>query len=232
MKNGPVFFLGLFAAVTISWAGIVLASHAQLGGLVPYFDDTEGKSFPERPAGIAARGQLVYADLGCASCHTQQVRRPGFGSDQARGWGDRQSVARDYIHQARPQLGGSRLGPDLTNLAGRKPSAPDAEDLLKLLYVGTPVHPRYQFLFETRPIVGEASAQALRLIGNLAPAAGFEVAPSERAQTLVAYLRSLNNTYEYPEARPAPAPIAAKGEATAHGAPAASHQETKQEGKK
>ena len=39
--------------------------------------------------GIAARGQLVYADLGCAQCHTQQVRRPDFGSDQERGWGER-----------------------------------------------------------------------------------------------------------------------------------------------
>lgn len=229
MKNGPLFLLGLFAAVAISWGGIVLSSHAQLGALVPYYDDTEGKSFPERPPGVAARGQLVYADLGCAACHTQQVRRPDFGSDQARGWGERQSVARDYIHQARPQLGGSRLGPDLTNLAGRKPSAPDAEDLLKLLYAGSPTHARYRFLFETRQIAGEPSTRALRLTGNLAAASGYEVVPTERAQTLVAYLRSLNSPYEYPEARPIPHPVA-KGAPAAHAA--VPHVEAKPEGKK
>lgn len=204
MKNGPLFLLGLFSALAISWAGIVLGSHLQLGALTPYFDDSEGKSFPERSQGIAARGQLVYADLGCAACHTQQVRRPEYGSDQARGWGERQSVARDYIYQARPQLGRSRLGPDLTNLAGRKPSAPDAEDLAKLLYAGSPTHPAYSFLFDTRQIVGESSARAVKLTGRLAPAPGFEIVPGERAQSLVVYLLSLNTVYDYPESRPVP----------------------------
>ena len=209
MKNGTLFFLGLFLALAISWGAIVLGSHAQLGALTPYFDETENQSFPSRAAGLASRGQLVYADLGCAACHTQQVRRPGFGSDKERGWGERQSVARDYIHQARPQLGASRLGPDLANLAGRKPSAPDQEDLLKFLYTGTPTHPRYKFLFDEREIGGERSAQGLRLPGKLAPQAGHEVVPTPRAQALVAYLLSLDNTYTYPEARPRPAPAAA-----------------------
>ena len=212
MKNGPLFILGLFAALAISWGGIVLGSHGQLGALTPYYDDAEGKSFPERVSGIAARGQLVYADLGCAACHTQQVRRPDFGSDQARGWGERQSVARDYIHQVRPQLGASRFGPDLANLAGRKPSAPDAEDLMKMLYAGTPTHARYRFLFETRRVAGEPSAKALKLTGGLAPAAGYEVVPTERAQALVACLLSLNNGYDYPEALPVPPAAAPAGE--------------------
>ena len=208
MKNGPLFLFGLFAALAFSWGAIVLGSHLQLGSLTPYYDDAEGKSFPERASGIAMRGQLVYADLGCAACHTQQVRRPDFGTDQARGWGERQSVARDYIYQLRPQLGASRFGPDLTNLAGRKPTAPDAEDLLKLLYSGTPTHPGYRFLFDLQPIEGEASTRALKLTGNLAPATGFAVIPTERAQSLVAYLLSLNSAYDYPEARPVP--LAAK----------------------
>jgi cytochrome c oxidase cbb3-type subunit 2 len=205
-----VFFAGLFLALAVSWAGLVLGSHAQLGALVPFYDDTESASFPARPPGVAARGQLVYADLGCASCHTQQVRRPGFGSDQARGWGERQSVARDYIFQVRPQLGASRIGPDLTNLAGRKPSAPDAEDLLKMLYTGSALHPAYAFLFSERAIVGEASDARLKLAGNLAPAPGREIIPSERAQSLVAFLLSLNSTYDYPESRPIPRAAAKK----------------------
>ena len=84
MRNGLLFLIGLFASLLLSWAGVVLGSHAQLGHLAPYFDENEGKAFPERAPGIAARGQLVYEDLGCASCHTQQVRRPSFGSDKAR----------------------------------------------------------------------------------------------------------------------------------------------------
>jgi cytochrome c oxidase cbb3-type subunit 2 len=211
MKNG-VYLLGLFAALLIAWAGLVLGSHAQLGSLTPFYDDGEGGSFPNRPSGIAARGQLVYGDLGCAACHTQQVRRPDFGSDQARGWGDRQSVARDYIFQARPQLGASRFGPDLTNLAARKPSAPDAADLLKLLYVGSPQHPAFKFLFEEKKIVGERSNLALNLTGKLAPAPGREIVPTERAVSLVTHLLSLKNTYDYPESRPLP-----KAAAVAHG---------------
>lgn len=205
MKNGPILFLGLVAALGISWGGVVVASHQQLGKLTPYYDDTEGGSFPTRPPGFAARGQLVYADLGCASCHTQQVRRPDFGSDLARGWGERQSVARDYIFQGRPQLGNSRIGPDLANLAGRKPSAPDAEDLLKFLYEGSSAHPAYRFLFEEKDIVGERSRHALKFTGKAALPPGRQVVATERAQVLVSYLLSLNTSYAYPEARPIPA---------------------------
>ena len=211
MRNAPLFFLGLFVALTFSWAGTLLLSQHQLGALAPFYDENEGKSFPDRQAGIAARGQLVYADLGCAACHTQAVRRPGFGADQARGWGERQSVARDYIYQARVQLGASRIGPDLTNLAGRKPSALDSEDLMKLLYTGQGAMPPYRFLFEERAIVGERSSKALPLVGSLAPAPGGQIVPTERAQSLVAYLLSLNTTYDYPEAHPMP-PEAAKKE--------------------
>lgn len=202
MRNGLLFFLGLFVALLFSWAGLVLAPHAQLGALTPFFDEGEGAAHPNRSPGVAARGQWVYADLGCAACHTQQVRRPDFGSDKARGWGDRQSVARDYIFQVRPQLGASRVGPDLANLAARKPAAPDAEGLLKLLYSGTATHPSYRFLFEEREVVGQRSSSALRLTGETAPAADHEIVPTERAQALVAYLLSLNQSYVYPEARP------------------------------
>jgi cytochrome c oxidase cbb3-type subunit II len=208
MKNAPLFLLGLFVALTVSFGGIVLGSHAQLGRMAPYFDDTEGQAYPSRATGLAARGQQVYADLGCAACHTQQVRRPDFGSDQARGWGDRQSVARDYIHQARPQLGASRLGPDLTNLGARKPHAPTAEGLYRLLYLGAGTHPSYRFLFEEREVVGEPSPDAIRSTGSAGAAAGREIVPTDRARALVSYLLSLNTPYDYPEARPV-APAAA-----------------------
>ena len=202
MKNGPLFLLGLFLSAVVAWSAIVLGAHAQLGALTPWFDEGEGSSFPPRPTGLAARGQLVYADLGCASCHTQQVRRPDFGSDKERGWGDRQSVARDYLFQIRPQIGAARVGPDLANFGGRKPQAPSADAVLGLLHSGSERHPAYPFLFETRAIAGESSSRALKLSGVSAPASGHEVVPTERAQTLVAYLLNLNSTYDYPEAKP------------------------------
>lgn len=199
MKNGFLFFFGLFFALALSWAGLVLGSAEQLGELSPHYDDLEGKSFPERASGIAARGQLVYQDLGCASCHTQQVRRPDFGADRARGWGERQSVARDYVYQGRPLLGSSRAGPDLANFGARAHDQGKTEaELLAYLYNGAVDMPAYRFLFETRKIVGESSPNALQ---GVAPA-GYELVPTERAETLAAYLLSLKQPYTFAEARP------------------------------
>ena len=203
MKSGPLFLLGIFGGFGLAWAGIVLGSNSQIGGLRAYYDDTEGQSFPARLPGEAAAGQLVYRDLGCATCHTQQVRRPGFGSDQARGWGERQSVARDYIYQPAVQLGRSRIGPDLANLAARRPSPPDRDGLMKLLFAGQGAMPAYPFLFEERKVPGQASDRALRLAGP-AEIPGREIVPTARAEELTAYLLSLKTVYDYPEARPAP----------------------------
>jgi cytochrome c oxidase cbb3-type subunit II len=221
VKNNFLFFVGLAAALGISWAGIVLGSNAQLGGLAPFYDDTQQASFPGWMAGNAAQGQLVYKSLGCVACHTQQVRRPDFGSDAARGWGDRQSVARDYIYQPYPQIGRSRVGPDLANLADRRPLPLDGDDLLNLLYTGADGMPSYRFLFDERAVgVGaQPSNSALQLVGNLRPKAGWEIVPTPKAVALVAYLLSLKNTYTYPEAAPLPAPKA-EGETAAASAPA------------
>ncbi len=212
MRNGLIFFTGLFAALAFSWAGVLLWPNYQLGRLAPLFDENEGKAFPERASGVAAQGQLVYQDLGCAVCHTQQVRRPDFGSDKARGWGDHQSVARDYVYDTHVQLGESRIGPDLANVGGRK-TPYDEEDFLTLLYAGTPLMPSYRFLFETRSLKGrQPSDDALSLHGALTPAPGTEIVPTRRARALAAYLLSLNHPYEYPEARPVEPAAAKEGE--------------------
>ena len=189
MKNGLLLFIGIFAAIGLSWAGLALGTNAQLGGLAPYYDQLENRAFPERAPGIASRGKLVYEDLGCASCHTQAVRRPGFGSDQDRKWGDRQSYARDYIHQERVQLGLSRIGPDLTNVGSRLKSA---DDVFKLLYHGTTAMPAYAFLFEERPALAQPSPKAVGRSGDR------EIVPTPRAEVLAAYLLSLNSPADYP----------------------------------
>jgi len=209
MKNGALLFLGLLAAILVSWGGVVAGANGQLGHLSPYYDDGDSQAYPLRQPGIASAGQLVYRDLNCAACHTQQVRRDGFGSDIARGWGTRQSVARDYIYQPAVQLGQSRLGPDLANLAGRKPTALDASDLYALLYEGHGAMPAYAFLFEDRKVIGQQSENALALVGRYRALPAHEIVPTRRAQDLVAYLLSLDSAYDYPEAKPA---VAAGGE--------------------
>ncbi|QYM79804.1 cbb3-type cytochrome c oxidase subunit II [Horticoccus luteus] len=189
----------MFIALGISWAGLVIGTRAQYASLRPHYDDNESASFPQRQAGVAAQGQMVYEDLGCVSCHTQQVRRAGIGSDKARGWGDRQSVARDFLYDSRPQLGNARIGPDLSNYAARaKDSGMTPDRLYAYLYNGHNGMPAYPFLFEKRPIIGERDAHAL----NVKLPAGFEIAPTRRAEQLVAYLLSLNHTYEFSEAQP------------------------------
>lgn len=199
MKNGPIFFFGLFFVLALSWAGLVLGTHVQLGELAPFYDDTEGKAFPERAPGIAARGQLVYQEMGCAACHTQQVRRPDFGSDKARGWGERQSVARDYVHQTTPQLGLMRIGPDLADFGTRAAKKGVTEaDILAGLHHGGSGMPGFSFLFDQRKLTGEASAKALS--GGARP--GYELVPTAQAEALAAYLLSLKQTYEFAEARP------------------------------
>ncbi len=199
MKNGPIFFFGLFFILALSWAGLVLGTNAQLGDLAPYYDELEGKAFPERAPGLASQGLLVYRDLGCASCHTQQVRRPDFGADKARGWGERQSVARDYVHQSVPQLGTMRIGPDLADYGTRAAkNGVTAASLLADLHNGKNGMPAYRFLFTERKVVGEPSSTAL--VGGAR--AGYQLVPTAQAESLVAYLLSLKQTYEFAEARP------------------------------
>jgi cytochrome c oxidase cbb3-type subunit II len=225
MNRASTLFLGVFFALAFSFVGLVLANQITYGSFTPHVDEDEGKAFPQALPGLAAQGKLVYQDLGCIACHTQQVRRPGFGSDSgegSRGWGERQSVARDYLREDRVLLGSQRVGPDLRNLAARKNT--DGADftadwLYRYLYNPESVvkdsnQPRYAFLFKTQPIIGQPSPKALKLPADLAPAAGYEVVPTTRAESLVAYLMSLKDTYAYPETQNVYTPPAPKVEKT------------------
>ncbi len=204
MKNGLLIFSGAFATLALSWAGVVLTANNQLGSLTQYKDPVDDALYPAPLTGLANQGRLVYQDLGCVSCHTQQVRRAGFGSDIERKWGKHQSVARDYIQEMTVLIGSSRFGPDLRNVGSR---IPDADYFYKLLYnpqtkfAGAPLAhgmPAYPFLFETRPVGSvQSSHKAIKTTAD-----GKEIVPTARAQALVAYLLSLKDSYEYPEAKP------------------------------
>jgi len=207
MNKGPLLFLGIFFALAFSWTGIVLTNQIQFGHLAPLMDTSDGIAYPQAMPGLARQGKQVYQELGCIYCHSQQVRRPGFGTDDLRGWGERQSVARDYVQQGRVFLGTMRTGPDLMNV-GARPLAADwhFRHLLdpQLVSPGS-IMPPFPFLFQVRKIVGQPSPKALgNLPALLAPPPGFELVPTARGEALVAYLQSLKFEYDYPEGRPAP----------------------------
>ena len=122
MKNGLALFLGVFATLALSWAGLLLTAHKQIGGLSQFKDPADDSLHPAALSGLASQGLLVYQDLGCVSCHTQQVRQHGFGHDLAEGgrkWGERGSYARDYIRDQTVLIGQNRIGPDLRNVGSR-----------------------------------------------------------------------------------------------------------------
>jgi cytochrome c oxidase cbb3-type subunit 2 len=216
MKNGLTLFLGVFATLALSWACLLLAAHKQLGSLPQFKDPVDETLHPQPVSGLASQGRLVYQDLGCVTCHTQQVRHEGFGHDvgeKSRKWGERASYARDYIGDTVVLLGQSRLGPDLRNVGLRQP---DAEHLYKLLYapeakVGgqalAPGMPAHKFLFEQRALAGkQPSYKAVKLPAGFGPGEGYEIVPTARAEALVAYLMSLKDTYDYPTERSLNAP--------------------------
>lgn len=199
MKNGPLFFVGIFGALALSWACVVMGSSRQLTRTPQHFDSLETQLYPYKLNGVVAQGLATYKSLGCASCHTQQVRRPGYGYDLDRGWGERQSVARDYLFQENPPLGQLRRGPDLANFGLRAPK--DGFDRVKLLthlYNGIEGMPAYPFLFEERKVESSPLPKAL----FLKKGGHVQVIPSVRAEALVSYLLSLRQDYVYPEATP------------------------------
>jgi cytochrome c oxidase cbb3-type subunit 2 len=206
MNRAPLIFLGIFFALAFSWTGIVLTNQIAYGKLQPVFDEAEGKSYPQALPGLAAQGKLVYQDLGCMYCHTQQVRRPGFGADIDRGWGERQSVARDYIREGRVFLGTMRTGPDLRNVGTRLSGDGGREWHIKHFYdpqITSPGSnmPPFTFLFETRPIVGEPSPKAVQrlLPAKYQPPVGHEIVLTARGEALIEYMLSLKDTYTYLE---------------------------------
>ncbi len=205
MKNLPLLFTGIFFCLAFSWVGLILTSQIQFGGLEPVSMAEGEPAFPQNPVGLAKQGKQVYIDQGCIYCHSQQTRRKGFGADFERNWGDRQSVARDYILQERVLLGTSRTGPDLMTIGQRQPS-PEWHHLHlynpQITSEGS-IMPPFRYLYEKRKIGDQPSPRALRFPPGFsdAPEPGYEIVPTARAEQLVAYLLSLKLDYELPESR-------------------------------
>ncbi|MBI1841890.1 MAG: cbb3-type cytochrome c oxidase subunit II [Verrucomicrobia bacterium] len=192
MNQVPLVFLGLVAAVAGSFYGAIFLPHHAVGRAeLEYVDDT-GAYYPAPRNGLAQQGAEVYRAQGCVECHTQQVRPKTLGSDVARGWGRRRTIAQDYAQDNPVQLGSLRLGPDLTNVGKRQPSS--LSNLRHLynprLVVKESYMPRYEYLFFKRKLEANEKPSL-----NALPAdteAGYEVTPKPQALALVAYLQSLS----------------------------------------
>lgn len=202
MNRTFLVILGAFLTIAFSLSGLVLIPNWQFQEHKPVINPRDGSQYPAPYYGLALQGRDVYVDQGCAYCHTQQVRPKGYGGDIRRNWGNRRTVARDYMYEYPILLGTMRTGPDLANIGARQP----ARDW-HYLHLFNPqitsagsVMPRYQYLFRTVKAGEMVPAGAIPL-----PAAfqneGTHIIPTARGEQLVEYLRAQNRTFPLPEAK-------------------------------
>lgn len=202
MNHGPLLFFGVLTTLAASWLGLVAVPRHQFAPLNADLSTNAANvvvTYPPARSGEAVQGHALYVAHGCAACHTQQVRPANGGSDLARGWGQRRTVARDYLRDTPVQLGASRIGPDLANYGERLGT--NAFNLVRLynprLVVTNSTCEGVPFLFEPHPAAAAGlSAEALALPAG----SGMEVIPTTAARQLAAYLGSLSTTAELPEA--------------------------------
>lgn len=221
MKNNSEFtrFACVLAvAFGLPWLFLIVVPYVKLSAIEPEAyteeDGVEGlTAYPAKPiGGNVATGERLYDSLGCAYCHTQMVRPTYAGPDMWRGWGGRKEGSRaretrpeDYWGETRAMLGYLRIGPDLSNVGWRRT---DRAWHLQHLYSPRSLHlesvmPGYEDLFEVRRVIGQPSKDALKLSGEFAPEAGFEVVPTSDAHALVDYLLSRKKDAPIPGANAA-----------------------------
>lgn len=221
MNYGPLIFLGAFVTLATSWCGLVLVPQLQLGRQMPVARPAPDPDYPTARPGLAQQGAQVYRALGCAECHTQQVR-PDSG-DLERGWGRRRTVAQDFLYDQPVLPGALRVGPDLANVGAREPRhfarpwnyqtasnhvAELEHRLYQYLYdphaiAPGSLMPSYRYLFAARADkpTAEPNPHALQLEEGKTLR---QAVPKPAARALVAYLMSLRADaplYEAPIAR-------------------------------
>lgn len=197
MKTTRVLTLVL-GALILTWVGQAAVGFWQVGRLEPVLNEETNLTVPPVPSGLAHTGARVFAAEGCLECHSLAVRGPKDSADLTRGWGQRRSVARDYLFRDPAMMGLARVGPDLSNIGARMP---ESEKLMQHLYdprllkksSTCPTHP---WLFTQKPAGPKTEPDALKVSSN----GWHQLIPTYQAKALVAYLQSLNNSYALPEA--------------------------------
>lgn len=202
MNRLPVLFFGILAVFATSWLGLIAYPYVKLGALEPALTAANEPVPASLPASAVA-GAKIYAANGCLYCHSQQVRAAWLSTDIEKGWGPRQTVARDYLNERPSFLGTMRTGPDLSNIGVRQTSvAWHYRHLYEPAEVSPgSIMPAFRYLFEVRPRGGEPHPEAVEVLGPHAPPSGQEVVPTQAARDLVAYLLSLRRNEPLPEAR-------------------------------
>ena len=187
MKTGPTIFIGAFLAFLISFQLIIAKPQAGIGQQDIVEAKWSGERYPANPPGQSKQGAEVYRSLGCASCHSQQVR--GNEADLTR-WGVRRTVAQDYLFDTPVQLGENRIGPDLANVGARI-----QDENWHYLHLFNPrsvveksVMPPYRFLFDVQERGSAPAGEALALPEGFPIEPGYEIVPTDDARALVAYL--------------------------------------------
>ncbi|MFP4596811.1 MAG: cbb3-type cytochrome c oxidase subunit II [Persicimonas sp.] len=178
-----------------AWAVFVALSFAVAIGPAMW-SQANNEPVPESRALDAQeqRGLDVYVSEGCVACHTQQVRP--IAADEPFG---RPSVAGDYARLDRQGvfagtpalLGSQRTGPDLANVGERQPSS--SWHLIHLYnpraVVEDSVMPAHPWLF--REVDNPDDGQTLVEMPAPYGPDDKKLVATERAEALVAYLKSL-----------------------------------------
>jgi cytochrome c oxidase cbb3-type subunit II len=234
------FVLCLSASFGVAWLAIIIVPYSKMRALEPIaMEEAEGTNavyIPKR-AGRITDGAEVYAANGCYQCHSQLIRptyagndmfRPDWGgiaADEERGDTRRETNAFDFAGEEFAQIGVSRIGQDLSNLARRVETiyakGSSAEEWLYAHLYNPRMDPNrrnsgcpsFRFLFDVTEIKGNPSDDALPLPVE----DGMEITPKPEARALVSYLLSLKKD------QPVPASLnfgPAKEEASPPAAPA------------
>jgi cytochrome c oxidase cbb3-type subunit 2 len=122
--------------------------------------------------------------------------------DVQNGVASRQSVTRDFMHDAHAMPGVMRLGPDLANAGGR-PALADVNQFYVHLYQPRLISeksamPPYRYLFRKVKLnAGESAPDNALKHADLEE--GYAIVPTEKAEALFEFLKSLR-TDALPEA--------------------------------
>jgi cytochrome c oxidase cbb3-type subunit 2 len=204
MNKFRYIFIGFMLTFFSSWVGLVILPVWGLGNFQQVPDPETGEMIPPVLNSLEKEGRAVYIANGCIYCHSQQVHPARVRTDIARGWGERRTVARDYMNQEIVQMGTMRTGPDLANIGVRNPS-----ETWHLLHLYNPqitstgsIMPPFRYLFEVEKADPESPRDdALKMPDQFGPGPEYEVIPGEEVRALVAYLQSLKlSSYDVPEA--------------------------------
>ncbi len=129
------FFYGLIASFGVPWLVMLVVPYGSMRSMEPVrydeINDERTDLFQAKRSGRTSNGSLVYAQEGCAMCHSQVTRpsyagvdvfREGQGGTKShpeRGDTRRITHAWDFEREDRAHIGEARIGPDLGNFGNR-----------------------------------------------------------------------------------------------------------------